>query len=92
MHVKSAKNKPETMPFTTGKVIILTGASRGIGLAIAQYLLQLSNKLVIVARSIEPLDAIKRQFPGQVELVAADVTDFSVCGSLLPICDHWYQF
>ncbi|RDL40848.1 NAD(P)-binding Rossmann-fold containing protein [Venustampulla echinocandica] len=60
------------------KVIIVTGASRGIGLAIANYLLHASHKLVLVARSAEPLEKLKSEYPGQVEVVAADLADFSV--------------
>lgn len=60
------------------KVIILTGASRGIGLAIAQYLLKASHKVVLVARSSEPLEKLKVEYPGQVEYLAADLADFSV--------------
>lgn len=61
------------------KVIIVTGASRGIGLAIANYLLKSSHKLVLVARSAEPLEKLKSEYPGQVEVVPADLADFSVC-------------
>ncbi|TVY71482.1 putative oxidoreductase, partial [Lachnellula suecica] len=59
------------------KVIILTGASRGIGLAMAHYLLRDSHKLVLVARTAEPLEKLKSEYPGQVEFVAADLADFS---------------
>jgi short-subunit dehydrogenase len=65
------------------KAIILTGASRGIGLAIAQYLLRASHRLVLVARSAEPLQKLKSEYPGQVEYIAADLADFSVCNTVL---------
>ncbi|KAH8812962.1 short-chain dehydrogenase [Xylogone sp. PMI_703] len=55
------------------KVIIVTGASRGIGLAIAQYLLRGAHKLVVVARTEGPLVQLKKEFPGQVEVLAVDV-------------------
>lgn len=61
------------------KVIILTGASRGIGLAIAHYLLKQSHKLLVVARSAGPLEALEKEYPGQVKALAADLSDFSVC-------------
>jgi short-subunit dehydrogenase len=61
-----------------GKVIIITGASRGIGLAMANYLLRASHKVLVVARTREPLEELKKQYPGQVELLAADLSDFSV--------------
>ena len=68
------------------KVIILTGASRGIGFAIAKYLLHDSHKLVLVARTAEPLEMLKREYPGAVEVFVGDLSDFEVCFStdLLP--------
>lgn len=60
------------------KVFIVTGASKGIGAAVAQRLLSQSHNVVLVARSQEPLEAVKKSHPGQVEYVAGDVTDASV--------------
>lgn len=65
------------------KSIILTGASRGIGLAIARFLLNEGHKLFLVARSREPLEKLKGEFKGQVEYLAADLSDFKVSGLLL---------
>lgn len=65
---------------TSAKTIILTGASRGIGWEIAQCLLRepLSCNLVAVARSREPLQKLKEQYPGQVEVLSGDVTDYTL--------------
>lgn len=63
---------------SSSKVIILTGASRGIGLAMAKYLLKASHRVVLVARSAEPLESLKSQYPRQVEMLAADLSDLSV--------------
>lgn len=60
------------------KVIALTGASRGIGLAIAHYLLQRSHKLVVVARSEGPLRQLEKQYPSQVFVLAGDLSDLSL--------------
>lgn len=60
------------------KVIIVTGASRGIGLAVAKYLLNASHKVVLVSRTKTELEAIKAQYPSQVEFLAADLTDTKV--------------
>ncbi|CAG8948707.1 hypothetical protein HYFRA_00001828 [Hymenoscyphus fraxineus] len=68
------------------KVIILTGASRGIGLAIAQFLLKASHKLVLVARTAEPLEKLKKEFPGQVEILVADLADFSNGQKAVDLC------
>lgn len=74
----------------SSKVIILTGASRGMGLAMANYLLGASHKLVVVARSAEPLENLKKQYPGQVELMAADLSDLSVCSIFIQKPDLSY--
>lgn len=62
----------------SSKVIIVTGATRGIGLAIAQYLLKDSHKVVLAARSKDQLEALKAAHPGQVEYVAGDLADLKV--------------
>ena len=61
------------------KVIILTGASRGIGLAIAKYLLKDGHKLVLVARTADPLEKLKTEYAGAVEVFTGDLKDFEVC-------------
>ena len=65
------------------KSIILTGASRGIGFAIARFLLKEGHKVFLVARSEEPLEKLKREFKGQVEYLAADLSDLKVSDLLL---------
>ncbi|KAJ5726801.1 oxidoreductase [Penicillium malachiteum] len=62
------------------KTIIVTGASRGIGLAIAKYLLTApqSHNVVVVARSLEPLQKLKNEYSKQVEVVNGDLADFSL--------------
>jgi NADP-dependent 3-hydroxy acid dehydrogenase YdfG len=61
------------------KTIIVTGAGRGIGLAVSQYLLQNSHKVVLVARTETELEALKKQYPAQVEYLAGDLTKLEVC-------------
>ncbi|KAK4145378.1 uncharacterized protein C8A04DRAFT_10755 [Dichotomopilus funicola] len=56
------------------KVIIVTGASRGIGLAVTQSLLDASHKVVLVSRSTEQLEKLKERFPSQVAYLGADLT------------------
>jgi NAD(P)-dependent dehydrogenase (short-subunit alcohol dehydrogenase family) len=59
----------------TSKVIVVTGASRGIGLAISRYLIsQNCHKIVLVARSADPLQALQKQAPESVEVVTADMS------------------
>ncbi|HXA42819.1 MAG TPA: SDR family NAD(P)-dependent oxidoreductase [Candidatus Solibacter sp.] len=60
-----------------GKVVVVTGASRGLGRAIAQALFDHGMKVVLSARGAEDLDAFQKQLDrgGSRSLaVAADVT------------------
>lgn len=63
------------------KVIIVTGASRGIGLAVATHLLKApaSHKVVLVSRSEKELQQVKSSFPSQVDYLAIDLTIPDVC-------------
>lgn len=68
----------------SSKVFIVTGASKGLGAAVAQYLLGQSHKVVLAARSAELLEGFKTAHPGQVEYVAGDMTDAEVCVYSVP--------
>ncbi|MEH6493759.1 SDR family NAD(P)-dependent oxidoreductase [Halopseudomonas sp.] len=57
------------------KRIWLTGASSGIGLALAEQLAAQGHKLALTARSAPPLLALAERFPGQVLVITADLTD-----------------
>jgi NAD(P)-dependent dehydrogenase (short-subunit alcohol dehydrogenase family) len=56
------------------KVVLVTGASRGIGLAIAQTLGQEGAQLVMVARHDKPLRQAVAGVPGVAMSMAVDVT------------------
>jgi len=68
------------------KVILVTGASRGIGHAVAKHLLDHSHKVVLVSRTQTELEALKSKYPTQVEYLAADLTDFAVCHRYKAAC------
>jgi NAD(P)-dependent dehydrogenase (short-subunit alcohol dehydrogenase family) len=57
-----------------GRVIVVTGADRGIGLAIAQALAGEGARLVLVARDRDKLKRAARQVGGGAVQIAADVT------------------
>ncbi|MDH4653691.1 SDR family NAD(P)-dependent oxidoreductase [Pseudomonas sp. BN606] len=53
----------------------LTGASSGIGAALAEILLEEGHQLALSARQIKPLQALAARFPNQVLLVTADINE-----------------
>lgn len=73
------------------KVIILTGASRGIGLAIAHYLLKQSHKLVVVARSEAPLRELEKRYEGKVAVLTGDLADFSLGEKAVDLAKTYWQ-
>ena len=62
------------------KVVLVTGASRGLGKVIAQDFAQQGAKVVLVARHIEPLEVLEDEIlavGGEALAVAADISDAS---------------
>jgi NAD(P)-dependent dehydrogenase (short-subunit alcohol dehydrogenase family) len=58
-----------------GKHAVVTGASRGIGLAIARSLLAQGTRVTLMAREAAGLDAAARELAGGVAWQTLDVTD-----------------
>ncbi len=52
---------------------LLTGASGGIGLALAYRLASEGAHLLLVGRRLEPLQALLKRYPQQIQLVQADI-------------------
>jgi NAD(P)-dependent dehydrogenase (short-subunit alcohol dehydrogenase family) len=63
------------------KNVLLTGASRGIGLAIARSLIREGCNVFVVARSAGALEELRASGEGRVEVLAGDVAGegFEVC-------------
>ena len=53
--------------------VLLTGASGGIGQAVAEALCREGAHLLVAGRRVAPLHALSQRFPGQVEVVQADI-------------------
>src|SRR5258707_153420 len=58
-----------------GKVMIVTGASSGIGRAVARRFAEEGVKQVLVARSVDKLKALASEISGETLTVAADLID-----------------
>jgi short-subunit dehydrogenase len=57
------------------KKAIVTGASAGIGHALTARLVKAGYRVGVIARREEPLRELQKQFPEQIEIAIADVSD-----------------
>lgn len=67
----------------SGGVFVITGASSGIGRAIAAELGGAGAKLVLTARRGSELEEIARELPTECAIVAGDITDEGMAGRLI---------
>ena len=63
----------ENMPTLKNRVAVVTGASRGIGLAIAQGLGRAGAEVVLVSRNRKALEAARKKLGARASAMAADV-------------------
>jgi len=68
-----------------GKTVLLTGATGGIGQAMAQALVAQGARLILTGRDRELLKALTLQYPGSLSF-AGDLTDSKVQRALLDFC------
>ena len=74
------------MPLYTGKTILLTGASQGIGRALARALAEQRPRLVLAARDRAALEVVAEECRAKgadVLVVPTDIADESQCRSLV---------
>src|SRR5215218_11402541 len=67
----------------TGMVVVITGASAGIGKALAEALSPRGAKLVLAARRADRLDALNTALGGQHLTVVTDVARREDCETLI---------
>jgi len=60
-----------------GQNVAITGAARGIGLAIARSFLEAGADVLAIDRTLESLVELRGEAPGRIEAVAVDVADYA---------------
>lgn len=71
------------MSSVAGKVMIVTGASSGIGRSVARRFADEGAKLVLVARSADKLDALAKELGGDTLAVPTDLTDGAAIDAMM---------
>jgi NADP-dependent 3-hydroxy acid dehydrogenase YdfG len=82
----------QTAPELRGQVAIVTGASSGIGAAIAERLAHRGVRVALGARRVERLRALQDRLPGETLAVACDVREPDHVQALVrQTLDRWGQ-
>ncbi len=66
-----------------GKTVIVTGASSGIGKALAEVFSEAGANVVLAARSLDKLEAVAKNLPGESLAVTCDVQKEEDCRKLI---------
>ena len=66
-----------------GKVAIVTGASRGLGRAVAEALVEQGARVLVAARSVEELQELEQTAPKKIHAVPCDMKDHSAVAALV---------
>jgi uncharacterized oxidoreductase len=65
----------------TGRTILITGGSAGIGLAFALRFLELGNEVIVTGRRQSVLDEVKKKYP-KLHTIQSDVADLAQIAAL----------
>lgn len=65
------------------KLFVVTGATSGFGKAIALALINEKAKVIVNARGEERLNALKAEFPDQIEILVGDITTDAIISKLM---------
>jgi 3-oxoacyl-[acyl-carrier protein] reductase len=66
----------------SGRAVVVTGASRGIGKGIARVFARQGAKVMVVSRKIEEAEACARELGNGARGFAADISDWEACQAM----------
>ena len=72
---KSATSAPNEDKHDDIRTWLITGASSGLGYALAEYVLQQGDRVVLTSRALDGMDKLAARYPEQAIAVEMDVTD-----------------
>ena len=70
----------------SGKTVLITGASRGIGEAAAKTFVQAGANVMLTARTADKLENIQRNLGDRTEYFAGDISDPNIVSELVEFC------
>ena len=70
----------------SGKTVLITGASRGIGEAAAKTFIEAGANVMLTARNADKLENIKRNLGDCSEYFAGDISDPNIVSELVDFC------
>jgi len=73
--IVSSQRKVLKEGFFLHKVVVLTGASSGIGRSLAHWYLNNGARVALIGRDIIELDRIAKQYPSQSLAIQAELTN-----------------
>ena len=76
------------MPNLTGRIALVTGASRGIGAATARALDAAGAEVILVGREIETLEEVARSLVHPFQTVVADLAEPGAAVRITESCGH----
>ncbi len=73
----------QSMMELSNRIVVITGASAGIGAATARAFAAVGARVVLAARSVDPLERLAATLPGRPIVVPTDVRDAAACHALI---------
>src|SRR3954452_16698784 len=84
--MSTSKWTPQDLPHLSGRTVVITGATSGIGRAAATELARAGARVVLGVRNTERGDQVAAELPGGAEARPLDLTDLA---SVRAFAERW---